>query len=164
LIEPGFSLLAPVSPTQVPIARTGLSATCFNIARLHVKSMTHRIASTTVLGALQSQRITLTCTWLEPCLHPWPLRSPLAYDIELIDTSELCCWTMEKDADVARVPSAKEGQLALKEEMRDVGADLWQEVQQYSREELDAENKLVLKKIDLVIMPMVRCRLPFWGV
>jgi hypothetical protein len=52
-------------------------------------------------------------------------------------------------------PSIDEGQLAAEKQMRDIGADLYLEVRQYSREELDAERKTVLKKIDWVIMPMV---------
>lgn len=52
-------------------------------------------------------------------------------------------------------PSIDEGQLAVEKQMRDIGADLYLEVQQYSREELDAERKIVLRKIDWVIMPIV---------
>ncbi|KAF2139049.1 uncharacterized protein K452DRAFT_320678 [Aplosporella prunicola CBS 121167] len=37
----------------------------------------------------------------------------------------------------------------------DIGAELYLEVQQYSREELDAERKKVLGKIDRVILPMI---------
>jgi hypothetical protein len=39
--------------------------------------------------------------------------------------------------------------------MKDVGADLYLEVQQYSVEELESERKTVLRKIDWVIMPLV---------
>jgi hypothetical protein len=49
-----------------------------------------------------------------------------------------------------------EGQVSAEKQMRDIGADLYLEVQQYSREELEAERKIVLRKIDWVIMPMVR--------
>jgi len=56
----------------------------------------------------------------------------------------------------AREASIDEGQLAAEKQMRDIGADLYLEVQQYSREELEAERKVVLRKIDWVIMPMVR--------
>lgn len=63
----------------------------------------------------------------------------------------------EKQHDIspAREPSIHEGQLAAEKQMRDIGADLYLEVRQYSREELDAERKVVLRKIDWVIMPMV---------
>jgi hypothetical protein len=66
--------------------------------------------------------------------------------------------TMAEKDDVSPVvaPSIDEGQVALEKQMRDIGADLYLEVQQYSREELDAERKTVLRKIDWVIMPMVR--------
>jgi hypothetical protein len=40
--------------------------------------------------------------------------------------------------------------------LKDVGADLYLEVQDYSVEDLEAERKLVLRKIDWVIMPLVR--------
>lgn len=43
----------------------------------------------------------------------------------------------------------------VEKQMRDIGADLYFEIQQYSQEELDAERKTVLKKIDWVIMPIV---------
>jgi len=64
----------------------------------------------------------------------------------------------EKDqqSDIAPAPSVDEGQMAAEKQMRDIGADLYLEVRQYSREELDAERKIVLRKIDWVIMPMVR--------
>jgi hypothetical protein len=52
----------------------------------------------------------------------------------------------------ARAPSIDEGHT---KKIRDIGADLYLEVQQYTREELDAERKIVLRKIDWVIMPMV---------
>ncbi len=45
--------------------------------------------------------------------------------------------------------------MATEKQMRDIGADLYLEVRQYTREELDAERKIVLRKIDWVIMPMV---------
>ncbi|KAF2853809.1 allantoin permease [Plenodomus tracheiphilus IPT5] len=63
----------------------------------------------------------------------------------------------EKKHDIspAREPSIDEGQLAAEKQMRDIGADLYLEVRQYSREELDAERKIVLSKIDWVIMPMI---------
>jgi hypothetical protein len=57
---------------------------------------------------------------------------------------------------VATAPSIDEGQTAAEKQMRDIGADLYLEVQQYTREELDAERKIVLRKIDWVIMPMVQ--------
>jgi hypothetical protein len=56
----------------------------------------------------------------------------------------------------ARDPSVDEGNMAAEKQMRDIGADLYLEVRQYSREELDAERKIVLRKIDWIIMPMVR--------
>lgn len=56
---------------------------------------------------------------------------------------------------VATAPSIDEGQIAAEKQMRDIGADLYLEVQQYTREELDEERKIVLRKIDWVIMPMV---------
>jgi hypothetical protein len=59
-------------------------------------------------------------------------------------------------APVATAPSIEEGQMAAEKQMRDIGADLYLEVQQYTREELDAERKIVLRKIDWVIMPMVQ--------
>ncbi|KAF1848617.1 allantoin permease [Cucurbitaria berberidis CBS 394.84] len=61
----------------------------------------------------------------------------------------------QKDISSLREPSIDEGQLAAEKEMRDIGADLYHEVRQYSREELDAERKVVLRKIDWVIMPMI---------
>ncbi|KAF2179403.1 allantoin permease [Zopfia rhizophila CBS 207.26] len=64
----------------------------------------------------------------------------------------------EKGADIGRAPSAPsldEGQVAAEKQMRDIGADLYLELRQYSREGLDAERKLVLRKIDLVIMPII---------
>lgn len=67
----------------------------------------------------------------------------------------------EKQDDIspARDPSVDEGQIAAEKQMRDIGADLYLEVRQYSREELDAERKIVLRKIDWVIMPMVNSSL-----
>jgi hypothetical protein len=64
----------------------------------------------------------------------------------------------EKRPDISPVrnPSINEGHLAVEKQMRDIGADLYLEVQQYSREELEAERIIVLRKIDWVIMPMVR--------
>jgi hypothetical protein len=65
----------------------------------------------------------------------------------------------EHDISPAREASIDEGQLAAEKQMRDIGADLYLEVQQYSREELEAERKIVRRKIDWVIMPMVcRCQ------
>ncbi|CAN9443887.1 unnamed protein product [Alternaria alternata] len=61
----------------------------------------------------------------------------------------------EHDISPAREASIDEGQLAAEKQMRDIGADLYLEVQQYSREELEAERKIVLRKIDWVIMPMI---------
>ncbi|KAH7378235.1 major facilitator superfamily domain-containing protein [Pyrenochaeta sp. MPI-SDFR-AT-0127] len=63
----------------------------------------------------------------------------------------------EKRHDISPVrdTSFDEGQLAAEKQMRDIGADLYLEVRQYSREELDAERKAVLRKIDWVIMPMI---------
>jgi MFS family permease len=55
-----------------------------------------------------------------------------------------------------RSPSIDEGHMAAEKQMRDIGAELYLEVRQYSREELDAERKIVLRKIDWVIMPIVR--------
>lgn len=62
----------------------------------------------------------------------------------------------QHDISPVRDPSVDEGQLAAEKQMRDIGAELYLEVRQYSREELDAERKVVLRKIDWVIMPMVR--------
>ena len=56
---------------------------------------------------------------------------------------------------VATSPSVDEVQIAAEKQMRDIGADLYLEVRRYTREELDAERKVVLRKIDWVIMPMV---------
>lgn len=53
------------------------------------------------------------------------------------------------------IASVDERQMATEKQMRDIGADLYLEVRQYTREELDAERKIVLRKIDWVIMPMV---------
>ncbi|SMQ49275.1 unnamed protein product [Zymoseptoria tritici ST99CH_3D1] len=39
--------------------------------------------------------------------------------------------------------------------LRDVGADLYLEIQDYTGEELEAERKIVLRKIDRVIMPLI---------
>lgn len=63
----------------------------------------------------------------------------------------------EKKHDMSPVaePSIDEGQLAAEKQMRDIGMNMYLEVQQYSREELDAERKIVLRKIDWVIMPIV---------
>ncbi|KAF2019797.1 allantoin permease [Aaosphaeria arxii CBS 175.79] len=63
----------------------------------------------------------------------------------------------EKEEVIAPAPSMDidEGQIAAEKQMRDIGADLYLEVQQYSREELDAERKIVLRKLDWVIMPMI---------
>ncbi|EDU41251.1 ProP Permease of the major facilitator superfamily [Pyrenophora tritici-repentis] len=61
----------------------------------------------------------------------------------------------EQEISPAREPSVDEGQIAAEKQMRDIGADLYLEVQQYSREELEAERKIVLRKIDWVIMPMI---------
>ncbi|KAF2003979.1 hypothetical protein P154DRAFT_572442 [Amniculicola lignicola CBS 123094] len=65
----------------------------------------------------------------------------------------------EKEMDIApaRSPSVDvdEGNMAAEKQMRDIGADLYLEVRQYSREELGAERKVVLRKIDWVIMPNV---------
>ena len=64
----------------------------------------------------------------------------------------------DKEHDIspaAREPSMDEGQIQAEKQMRDIGAELYLEVQQYSREELEAERKVVLRKIDWVIMPMV---------
>ncbi|RYG63043.1 hypothetical protein EON64_16725 [archaeon] len=67
----------------------------------------------------------------------------------------------EKQSEISPVrdPSVDEGHIAAEKQMRDIGADLYLEVQQYSREELEAERKVVLRKIDWVIMPMV-CSIP----
>jgi hypothetical protein len=54
-----------------------------------------------------------------------------------------------------RDPSIEEGHTAAEKQMKDIGADLYLEVRQYSREELESERKVVLRKIDWVIMPMV---------
>lgn len=60
------------------------------------------------------------------------------------------------ETEPAHSPSIDEGQMATEKQMRDIGADLYLEVRQYTREELDAERKIVLKKIDWIIMPIVR--------
>ncbi|KAK7192125.1 MFS general substrate transporter [Paraphaeosphaeria sporulosa] len=60
-----------------------------------------------------------------------------------------------QDHGIDAAPSVDEGQLAAEKQMRDIGAELYLEVQQYSREELDSERKVVLRKIDWVIMPMI---------
>jgi hypothetical protein len=64
----------------------------------------------------------------------------------------------ERQERITAAPSLNKGQVAAaaEKQMRDIGADLYLEVQQYSRESLDAERKVVLRKIDWVIMPMVR--------
>lgn len=54
-----------------------------------------------------------------------------------------------------REPSLERGDISAEKQMQDIGADLYLEVRQYSREELEAERKVVLRKIDWVIMPMV---------
>ncbi|KAF2113930.1 allantoin permease [Lophiotrema nucula] len=65
----------------------------------------------------------------------------------------------EKEAEIAPAPDVEEGldeaHLAAQKQMRDIGAELYLEVRQYSREELEAERKVVLRKIDWVIMPMI---------
>lgn len=63
----------------------------------------------------------------------------------------------EKHHDISPVRDASvdEGQISAEKQMRDIGADLYLEVRQYSREELESERKIVLRKIDWVIMPMV---------
>jgi hypothetical protein len=47
----------------------------------------------------------------------------------------------EKKHDIspAREPSVEEGHMAAEKQMRDIGADLYLEVRQYSREELDGK-------------------------
>jgi hypothetical protein len=63
----------------------------------------------------------------------------------------------EKKPDVSPVrdPSIEEAQMEAEKQMRDIGAELYLEVRQYSREELETERKVVLRKVDWVIMPMV---------
>jgi hypothetical protein len=63
----------------------------------------------------------------------------------------------EKHPDISptRDPSIAEANMAAEKQMRDIGADLYLEVRQYSREDLESERKVVLRKIDWVIMPMV---------
>jgi hypothetical protein len=63
----------------------------------------------------------------------------------------------EQDLGIDAAPSVDEGQLAAEKQMRDIGAELYFEVRQYSRAELDLEREVVLRKIDWVIMPMVSC-------
>jgi hypothetical protein len=69
----------------------------------------------------------------------------------------------EKQLDISPVrdPSVDEGHTSAHKQMNDIGADLYLEVRQYSREELDAERKVVLRKIDWVIMPMVASHASF---
>ncbi|KAF2656466.1 MFS general substrate transporter [Lophiostoma macrostomum CBS 122681] len=65
---------------------------------------------------------------------------------------------VEKESEIEPAgapPSIDEAQIAAEKQMRDIGAELYLEVQQYTREELEAESKLVLRKIDWVIMPMI---------
>ncbi|KAK3213939.1 hypothetical protein GRF29_28g1528121 [Pseudopithomyces chartarum] len=66
---------------------------------------------------------------------------------------------MAKDTDeengVAPAPSVDEGLIAAQKQIQDIGAELYLEIQQYSRESLEAERKVVLRKIDWVIMPMI---------
>ncbi|CAI6340734.1 unnamed protein product [Periconia digitata] len=59
------------------------------------------------------------------------------------------------DTVTAAPPSVREENLEAEKQIRDIGADLYLEVQQYSREELEAESKIVLRKIDRVIMPII---------
>ena len=70
----------------------------------------------------------------------------------------------EKEAEIAPAPSVEEGLyealMAAQKQMRDIGAELYLEVRQYSREELEAERKVVLRKLDWVIMPMVSISQP----
>jgi hypothetical protein len=69
----------------------------------------------------------------------------------------------EKQPDISPIrdeASIHEGHTATEKQMRDIGADLYLEVHQYSREELDAERATVLRKIDGVIMPMVPSPFP----
>jgi hypothetical protein len=63
----------------------------------------------------------------------------------------------EKNDDVSPIApsSIDEGQVAVEKQMRDIGADLYLEVQQHTREELEAERKVVLRKLDMVLMPVV---------
>lgn len=61
----------------------------------------------------------------------------------------------EDQVSPVREPSLEGGEISAEKQMQDIGADLYLEVQQYSREELEAERKVVLRKIDWVIMPMV---------
>lgn len=65
---------------------------------------------------------------------------------------------------IATSPSIDEGQIAAEKQMRDIGAELYLEVRQYTREELDEERKIVLRKIDWVIMPMVILNPPRSGI
>ena len=66
----------------------------------------------------------------------------------------------EKHADISPTRDP-EVSMAAEKQMRDIGADLYLEVRQYSREDLESERKVVLRKIDWVIMPMVPY-LPVW--
>jgi hypothetical protein len=75
-------------------------------------------------------------------------------------SSEVTMAEKHPDISPVRDPSIDEGHLAVEKQMRDIGADLYLEVQQYSREELEAEQKIVLRKIDWVIMPMVTSPFP----
>ena len=50
---------------------------------------------------------------------------------------------------------------ADQQHMQDIGAELYLEVQQYSRAELEAERKRVLRKVDRVILPIVGLTLHF---
>lgn len=68
--------------------------------------------------------------------------------------------TEKKTQDPVPVPEidVAEGSLeaaVAEKHMQDIGAELYLEVQQYSKEELEAERKKVLKKIDRVILPIV---------
>ncbi|KAJ9645776.1 hypothetical protein H2201_003642 [Coniosporium apollinis] len=44
---------------------------------------------------------------------------------------------------------------AVEKQMRDIGADLYLEVQQYSAAELSSERAVVKRKLDLIIMPII---------
>ncbi|KAL5388518.1 hypothetical protein PMIN02_007739 [Paraphaeosphaeria minitans] len=56
----------------------------------------------------------------------------------------------EQDLGIDAASSVNEGHLAVEKQMRDIGAELYLEVQQYLGEELDVERKAALRRINWV--------------
>ncbi|KAL5443079.1 hypothetical protein PMIN05_003859 [Paraphaeosphaeria minitans] len=59
-------------------------------------------------------------------------------------------WAAKQDLGIDAASSVNEGHLAVEKQMRDIGAELYLEVQQYLGEELDVERKAALRRINWV--------------